>query len=203
MLDFIHNSKIGNYLIKKPSGFIQRNYIFSLFIVISICFIITLILFTNDSDNSHFNRSFTIVDGNKKYNSSNGTDALHYVLTTFSTVGYGDITPISSSAKAWTNFMQFLVIVMTLKLFEYIATGDSTTLNTLINRNRELSEENTKLSQKNTKLSDENTKLENQIVDLRQIISNPNIGKVTNIMFNKNKRKDAIHIDNSNVNTNT
>lgn len=146
------------YLIEKPSMFIQKHFIFSLFIIILTCFIITLILFTNDeknTENPNFNRNYNIeiIDDKeiKKFVSSPFTDAMHYTLTTFSSVGYGDITPLSSSAKAWTNIMQFFVILMSLKLFEYIYT-DKSSLQSLYKQNTELSSTISKLTIENDQL---------------------------------------------------
>ena len=116
--------------IKKFSIFLQQHFLLSLLIVIVICIIINTIIFIfDDIENPHFNRNYNIINENGKdkkiYLSSPFIDATHFTFTTFSTVGYGDITPKTSIAKSWTNVMMFVVIVMTLKLFEYNSSNNS------------------------------------------------------------------------------
>lgn len=122
---------ISNNL-KKFSLLLQRKFILSLIIIIIICIVINTIIFNADQkdvDNAHFNRNYTtdIIDNKeiKRFISSPLTDATHFTITTFSTVGFGDITPKTSIAKLWTNCMQILVIIMTLKLFEYVSENNS------------------------------------------------------------------------------
>lgn len=115
---------------KSSCLFLQKHFVFSLTVIIILCMVINWFIFAYDNnENPHFHRNHIVVNENekdiKKYLSSPFTDATHFTLTTFSTVGYGDISPLSSPAKAWTNFMQFLVIVMTLKLFEYVSSNNS------------------------------------------------------------------------------
>jgi len=66
-------------------------------------------------------------DGNPIYDFISGsfTDACHYTLTSMSTVGYGDITPKTSSAKYWTMSMHIMIIIMSYKLFEYFSSDDA------------------------------------------------------------------------------
>jgi amino acid transporter len=116
--------------IKLGSLFLQKHYLLALLIIIVICIIInTIIFYYDDIDNPHFNRNYKIINENgkdvKQYISSSLTDGVHYTLTTFTTVGYGDITPYTTQAKAWTNSMHILVLIMTLKLFEYISSNTS------------------------------------------------------------------------------
>lgn len=181
---------IYDFIIKKPSSFIQRHFILSLFIIICLCFIITFIIFLNDTDiqNPNFNRDHTIKIINnkriKQYTSSTFTDTLHYVLTTFSTVGYGDITPISSNAKIWTNIMQLVVIIITLKLFDYISSDDSVTLQYLIKRIQNMSSEITNLERENLELKHN--------IEYNQIQQKPSVQKAVNIF----KKRSTISVNN-------
>ncbi len=147
--------KIG-YPFAYISSRIQKRFIFSLFITMLICFIVTMIIFEWDQNRVHKpnftrNTNTEIIDGKEvtTFVSSPFTDASHYIMTTFSTVGYGDITPRTSLAKAWTNFMQFLVLVFSLKLFEYFYT-DSNSIQALV---KEIGSKNALISDLNYQIS--------------------------------------------------
>ncbi len=51
------------------------------------------------------------------------TNGLYYFTTTVSTVGYGDILPVSTRAKLFTSFMQMFVFILSLGLFWKITDG--------------------------------------------------------------------------------
>lgn len=143
------------------SVLIQKHFILSLLIIIVLCIIINWIIFAMDNnENPHFYRNHIVINENskdkKKYLSSSFTDSTYFTLSTISTVGYGDITPISSQAKAWASFMHFLVIVMTYKLFEYVYNKDEKTTQAFANI---IKEKNSEISI----LKDENKELQSQI----------------------------------------
>lgn len=48
------------------------------------------------------------------------TDSLYVCLTSLSSVGYGDITPLSKKAKYILIFIQLIVLLEILSIFEYI-----------------------------------------------------------------------------------
>jgi hypothetical protein len=118
----------------------------------------------DDISKAHFNRNYTeeTIDGKvvAKYISSPFTDAVYYSFTTLSTIGYGDITPKTTLAKSWTSFMQAIVIIMTMKLFEYIYNPNSTTIQALLT-NIQL------VSAQNSQLQTEKNELESEIKELK------------------------------------
>lgn len=134
-LNKLYDSAPFQYLILKPSYFMQSHFIFSLMCVIVIIFIGNFILFSyenDDVDKGHFARNFDTIGDKKEYISSPELDAFHYTLTTISTIGYGDIIPKTSTAKRWTIFTHMLVILMSYKLFDYIYNPNSKSLEAAI-----------------------------------------------------------------------
>ena len=161
-------STLHNFIILKPSFWIQRHVIFTVISVIIIVFIINFILFSIDNDDvnkGHFNRNIIESEENgkliKKYVSSPALDACHYTFSTISTVGYGDISPKTSVAKSWTIFYHMLTIILSLKLFDYYYNKDSVTLESLKNRVENLSLENVMLNDINKTLTKNKVSKEN------------------------------------------
>lgn len=113
--------------------FINKHYVILFITMLTLCCIVNAIWFSNmdpnDPDNFAFNRTTRKKkDGNGDEFISNSTiDSLYFSFTTFSTVGYGDITPKSSLAKSWVTFVHCLVILFSYKLFEYYMNVDSNT----------------------------------------------------------------------------
>ncbi len=64
------------------------------------------------------------VDTIGAFNNKKGTkmdafvDGIYFTSTTMSTVGYGDITPQTKSAKIFTTCMQVVVLFLSMRLFD-------------------------------------------------------------------------------------
>lgn len=113
--------------------FINKHYVILFITMLTLCCIINAIWFSNmdpnDPDNFAFNRTTVKKKNGDGYEfTSNSTiDSLYFSFTTFSTIGYGDITPKTSLAKSWVTFLHCLVILFSYKLFEYYMNVDSNT----------------------------------------------------------------------------
>ena len=166
--------------VQSPSLFMQSHYIFTVLIIICIIFIGNIILFSADKniEDGHFNRNTTEIDGKTKYVSSNFIDSMHYTLTTFSTVGYGDITPKTTTAKVWTMFSHLLVILTTLKLFEHIYVTGVSSKNSLENVINEL---NSTIAKQEQELRD----LKNVSPNNKKSVKWPSLRKLTGFDGNK------------------
>lgn len=150
-------NKIKNTF-NKFNIFLQNHFIAVLICCIIILISINLVWFSQmdpngNSDDFSFNRTIVEIgkdkDGKPIYDfiSSSFTDACHYTLTSMSTVGYGDITPKTSSAKYWTMGMHIIIIIMSYKLFEYFSSDDASSQSLLKTINL-LSAENDQLKEK-------------------------------------------------------
>jgi hypothetical protein len=142
---------------------IQKHFIAFLIIIIIIIISIHWILFEIDNYNLKHNIKVNF-NRNKKsdneFESSSFIDSLHYTLTSFSTVGYGDITPNTTYAKVWTSFMHIMIIIISLKLFEYIYTpADSGSIQSLTNEIKRLNDEKSVLEKDKLNLINENQKI--------------------------------------------
>lgn len=140
--------------VQKPSHALQRRPIFYILIIIGILLIVNIILFIyddyyNDPTTSNFNRNVT-ADG--KHASNWFTDSCYFTLSSFSTIGYGDITPKTTLAKSWCCIMQFITLAVSLKLFEYIYDVESSSVKTLNNEISRLNEVNSSLIIQNSDL---------------------------------------------------
>ena len=69
-----------------------------------------------------FCRDYRHFNGILKKNDKNLSDAFltrfYFVLTTFTTIGYGDITPRSNRARLITIFIILLIMIVILKAFD-------------------------------------------------------------------------------------
>ena len=109
--------------------FFQSSYLRSILIFFIITLIINLILINY----GHFDSEPT--DGSEKIKrtaSSTITDGVYFTTTQFSTIGYGDITPKTNTAKIISSFCHLLIIAISLKLiseFGIMTTIDKETEN--------------------------------------------------------------------------
>lgn len=130
--DFRTKTKPYRALVRKFNSFFSRHYVLLFIIILIVCFIINWYVFSQmdpngEADKMAFNRIIVPKEGvqnEKEFISNNVTDSLYFTLTTFSTIGYGDITPRTTSAKAWCGIMHTLVILFTYKLYEHYMTVD-------------------------------------------------------------------------------
>jgi hypothetical protein len=139
----------------------------------------------DDPNTTSFNRNYEEIKNEttgvieKVHSSGPFIDAVDFTFTTFSTVGYGDITPKTTLAKSWVIIMHSLVIFMTYKLFEYIYSSDKTSLHPLINQISSLSSNVAELTQENKNLKEEFNK---------KIINNQyNIQSTNNSVINERR----------------
>ena len=142
---------------------IQKHFISFLIIIILFIFVINWILFEIDNHNLKNNKKINFIrnkQSDNQFESSSFIDSLHYTLTSFSTIGYGDITPNTTYAKLWTNFMHIIIISVSLKLFEYIYTpADSGSIQSLTNEIKRLNDEKSVLEKDKLNLINENQKI--------------------------------------------
>lgn len=154
---------------------LQKHFISFLILIIFIIIIINWIIFAIDDYNlknnikCNFNRN---KKSDNEFESYSLIDSIHYTLTSFSTIGYGDIIPNTTSAKIWTNFMHIIIIFITLKLFEYIYTPyDQGSIQSLTNEIKRLNDEKSILEKDKYNLINENQKMK---------ILNKNVDNITN-----------------------
>lgn len=101
------------FKIKNIINFFTSNYIRSILFFFIIILIINLILIGN----GHFD--LEPVDGKEKFkrNFSNTlTDGVYFTTTQISTIGYGDITPQTSTSKWLSTISHILIILIHLNL---------------------------------------------------------------------------------------
>jgi len=92
-------------------------------------------------------------------------DAIYYSTTTFSTIGYGDISPVKSWSKILTSIVQFIIIFIT--------------YNVVVEQNKNNIQH----------AFDEEHKLQG-IVDLMQKNNNTNLDNIENISEEKQRWRD-------------
>ena len=123
----------------------------------------------NEIIKNSFNRTTIETDDKKlKFISDPFTDACHYTFTTMSTVGYGDITPKSTAAKYWTMFMHIIAIFISLRLFDYYI-SDNSSNKALIEQMSQLEKSKKEYEDKNKILEDKNKILEDKNIEIKNI----------------------------------
>jgi hypothetical protein len=157
---------------------IQKNLAVFVIIVCLFLIIINTIWFSvmdpNETIKNSFNRT-TIETNNKKlkFISDPFTDACHYTFTTMSTVGYGDITPKSTAAKYWTMFMHIIAIFISLRLFDYYISDESSN-KALIDQMTQLEKSKKEYEDKNKILEDKNKILEDKNIEINKLLDDKN-----------------------------
>lgn len=93
-------------LITNTYKYFTSHHVFTLALIILIIFIIIHIIYFNVSPESFG------IDPEKDF-SEKSVDAIYFTFTTFSTVGYGDILPLTSAAKMLVGLEHLLVLYLT------------------------------------------------------------------------------------------
>jgi hypothetical protein len=158
---------------------IQKNLAVFVIIVCLFLIIINTVWFSvmdpNEIIKNSFNRTTIETDDKKlKFISDPFTDACHYTFTTMSTVGYGDITPKSTAAKYWTMFMHIIAIFISLRLFDYYI-SDNSSNKALIDQMSQLEKSKKEYEDKNKILEDKNKILEDKNIEINKLLQNPAI----------------------------
>jgi hypothetical protein len=144
------------------NSLISKYYVRSLIVIIILFVIVNIVWFNSMDANSSdlaFNRTVIGPEGDKQFKCSNATDGLYFTFTTLSTVGYGDIAPLSSAAKQWTTLMHVIIIYLTLKLCDYAynsGDGEENSANTYILIIKDLQK---KINVKNAKIREKNIQI--------------------------------------------
>lgn len=144
------------------NSLISKYYVRSLIVIIILFVIVNIVWFNSMDANSSdlaFNRTVIGPEGDKQFKCSNATDGLYFTFSTLSTVGYGDIAPISSAAKQWTTLMHVIIIYLTLKLCDYAynsGDGEENSANTYILIIKDLQK---KINVKNAKIREKNSQI--------------------------------------------
>ena len=155
--------------VRSINTFFIRHFVFTFIILLIICCIVNWIWFcqmdpNGDPNEMSYNRTIitkTNADGTStnEFISSSFADGVYFTFTSFSTIGYGDITPKTSVAKSWTIFMQTIVILFSYKLFEFYMNVDkNTNESALYNAYEQERNENIKIKKE---LASTNERIEN------------------------------------------
>jgi hypothetical protein len=157
----IRSVKNGFSTIMKPfyktNALISKYYIKSLIFIVILFLVINIFWFYNmdaESSDLQFQRTVVGEPGNKQFKCNYATDGFYYTFTTLSTIGYGDIIPLTPAAKQWATLMQIVVIYLTLKLCDYAySDGKENSTNTFIQMIKTLQKEISEQTKKEIELA--------------------------------------------------
>ena len=172
-------AKSAEKFIRKLNTAFNRHYVLIFIIMLTMCCIVNWYWFDQMDPNGNpdewaFNRMVvtkTDADGSthNEFLSNSMVDSLYFSFTTFSTVGYGDVTPKSSMAKTWVGFLHGSIILFTYKLFEYYMNIDKdTNESALYMAYAHEHNDNIKLRASNYELESQNTELRNNVSGMQK-----------------------------------
>src|SRR5574343_2079004 len=114
-MDVVHEPK--TLFEKVKSQAIRFNRYIGKHLIVAVLIVITIFIIINSFLMYH-------VDTIGAFNNKKGTkldafvDGIYFTSTTMSTVGYGDITPQTKSAKVFATFMQVIALFLGMRLFD-------------------------------------------------------------------------------------